>query len=102
MSKRDCDFLDKVRRMQRRWWLALLFWSICVVLLVAVIREVTHVPHVLVYAMFYGTSYFLLIQLIALYQLKCPHCHWFAGAVPYFRYKFLECKACGKRIICNR
>jgi Mn2+/Fe2+ NRAMP family transporter len=101
MSKAGCDFLDKVRRRQHRCWLALLCWSICVELLVAVISNFfTNIPHVLVFSMFYVSSFFLLIQLIALYRLKCPHCRWFAGVLPSFRYKFINCRACGKRIDC--
>lgn len=94
-------FLDKVRRRQHRCWLALLCWWISVVLLVAVIGKFfTNVPHVLVFAMLYVSSFFLLIQLIALYRLKCPHCRWFAGVLPSFRSKFIYCRACGKRIDC--
>jgi len=98
MSK-AVSFLDKVRRRQQRSWLALLCWLISVVLLVGVITKFfTNVPHVLAFAMFYGSSVFLVIQLIALYQAKCPYCRWFAGALPSFRYESIECKACGKRI----
>jgi hypothetical protein len=102
MSQIDCEFLDNVRHKQRRVWLTILLWWIAIIVFVVVITSFTNAPDALIQGVCYGSFLLLYIPAISLYRLKCPHCQRAAGAWPIFRYKFMYCKACGKRIECKR
>jgi hypothetical protein len=101
MSQIECEFLDNVRHKQRRVWLTIFLWWIAVVVFVVVITSFTNAPDALIQGVCYGSFLLLYIPAISLYRLKCPHCRRAAGAWPIFRYKFMYCKACGKRIECK-
>jgi hypothetical protein len=102
MSQIECDSLDQVRHKQHRVWLTLLFWWIAVAVIVGLVTHFTNLPDAVIQGTFYGSVILLYIPAISLYRLKCPYCHRSAGALPVLRYKFMYCKACGKRIKCER
>ena len=102
MADVECDFLSEVRRGQHRVWLALLLWVIAILAFVAIITSFTKAPDAIVQTVFYGSALLLYIPVLSLYRLICPHCQKAAGALPIFQYKFMFCKACGKRIECQR
>lgn len=101
MSKDACEFLERVRRKQRGFWLAFLVWWVCVVVFVFIVNGVLKgVPDALVLAIFYGSALLLYIPAYKLFKLKCPYCGGSARALPFLRYKFMYCRACGERIEC--
>ena len=102
MPKNGCEFLEVVKRKQHGFWLAVLSWWICVVAFILLVSHLfKDVPDAVFMVVFYGGALLLYIPLVSLYRLKCPYCHGRAGAVPFLRYKFMFCKACGERIECN-
>ena len=101
MSNADCEFLQQVRRYQRRCWLVVLFWWIFVVVAAStVLGLLGNVPPVVTIA-FYASVVVVYIPGVQLFRLHCPHCERAAGALPFFRYRFLFCKSCGERIECD-
>jgi hypothetical protein len=101
MSQIECNFLDEVKHKQYRVWLSLLFWVIAVVVFVVVASTFTKASDTVIHAVFYGSVLLLYLPIVSLSRVKCPYCQWSAGALPIFRYKFMFCKACGKRIECK-
>jgi hypothetical protein len=102
MSQNECDFLDQVKRKQHQVWLTLLLWWFAVAVTIGLVTHFTNLPDAVIDASFFASIVLLYIPAIGLYRLKCPYCHRSAGALPIFRYKFMYCKACGKRIQCER
>jgi hypothetical protein len=102
MADRACEFLKQVSGRQRRFWLAVLVWWLCVVIFVATVSAFSkNSPGGVVTALVYGSALLLFIPARHMSRLKCPYCHKSAGAVPFFRYRFVICKACGERIECD-
>lgn len=101
MSKDACEFMENVRRGQRRFWLTLLLWWVCVAVFVAVVSQLfKNAPDAVFMTVFYGSALLLYVPAYRLYRLKCPYCDGSAGALPFLRYKFLFCRACGERLEC--
>src|SRR5450759_2430046 len=102
MSDNACEFLANVKRKQHRFWLVLLLWWICAAALVLAVNGLfKNIPDAVVMIPFYLSAVLLYIPAITVYRLQCPYCHRSAGAIPFLHYKFLCCKACGKRIECH-
>lgn len=104
MSLSACEFLEIVRRRQHRFWWSLFIWCIGIVIFVGTFTSI------------FGDKYFQIIQivvygsilliffppLIKLHKLKCPFCQGSAGALMFYRYRFLYCRSCGERIECKK
>jgi hypothetical protein len=102
MSQRGCTFLDQVKHKQRRFWLSLLIWLIGIIVFVSVVTLLEKPPDELIDGIFFASALlFVFLPILSLYRFECPHCHGAAGANPFIRYRFIFCKACGKRIECT-
>ena len=102
MSKNACEYLEQVGRKQHRFWLTILLWWVCILVSLFTINGlVGNLPNYVVIGV-YVSAAFLYVPAIRLYRLRCPHCHGSAGALPFLRYKFMHCRACGERIECDR
>lgn len=103
MLKDACEFIECVKHKQHKCWVVFLIWWICIAFFVLAVSELfKNVPPPVLMVVFYGSAFLLYLPGISLYRLKCPYCQGAAGALPFFRYKFLYCRACGKRIECNQ
>lgn len=101
MPQNACELLERVKRKQRGVWFSVLAWWVCVVVFVFLANEIfKELPDSFVLAFFYGSALLLYIPAYKLFKLKCPHCNGAAGALPFFRYKFMYCRSCGERIEC--
>lgn len=98
-----CRFLKELTRKQRRVWLVMLLWWIgAVCVLFAVSRLFPHaLPSGIEYLI--GASFLLALYLpmSAARRTKCPFCGRSSGALAFWRYRFLDCRACGERIECR-
>jgi hypothetical protein len=103
MSQDACEFLKSVKHGQHRWWFLLLFWWIGISLYVLLVSHYfQNIPNTAITLPFYASALLLYIPAIMLYRLKCPYCNKSAGASPFFRYKFMYCRNCDRRIKCNQ
>ncbi|WP_232823556.1 hypothetical protein [Dyella sp. C9] len=102
MSQEDCAFLETVKRKQCRFWLAFFIWWVCAAAFVFVVNQFFKgISDAVVLATFYVSAMLLYLPAWDLYRAACPYCHGKVGALPFLRYKFIYCRACGERIECN-
>src|ERR1017187_3588994 len=104
MARNACDFMKELARRQHAFWIDILFWWIGVVVVVSVVSAyVSKAPELLLQAIVYG-SFIITVYVLGsrVRAVQCPYRHRHAGAIPIWRYKFLFCKACGKRIECRQ
>lgn len=101
MSKKSCEYLKMVARKQHGFWLLIFLWWVCILVSIFTINGFFgFVPNFVVVGVYVSVA-LLYIPAIRLYRIKCPHCHGAAGALPFLRYSFMYCRACGERIECG-